>query len=228
MSEFLFKAVGEGEDLSYVPTTVCYCILCALLVVILLLTLRISSGGKRTPMNPRQLVFCSISLCLAFVTGTYCKLFHMPMGGSMTLFSMFFITVTGYWYGLSVSLPVGLAYGILQLVTGPYIISVPQLMCDYILAYGALGLSGIFHNKKHGLVLGYITGVTGRLLFSFLSGFIFFGIYGNEYGMNAVLYSLLYNAGYIYGEGLLTTVVLLLPPVRAALGKIRILATERS
>ena len=37
---------------------------------------------------------------------------------------------------------------LLQLITGPYIISIPQLVCDYILAFGALGLAGIFHNKK--------------------------------------------------------------------------------
>lgn len=183
---------------------------------------------KKSSFTPRKLVFCSISLCLAFVTGTFCKLFSMPMGGSVTLLSMFFITVTGYWFGLKFSLPTGIAYGLLQLITGGYVISIPQLLCDFIFAYGALGLSGFFHNKKYGLLLGYLTGITGRFMFSFLSGFLFFGMYGNDYGMSAVLYSFLYNAGYIYGEGVLTVILLVLPPVRDTLAKIKLMIAEQT
>ena len=36
------------------------------------------------------------------------------------------------------------------------------MLLDYILGFGALGLSGIFSKSKHGLVKGYIIGVIGR------------------------------------------------------------------
>lgn len=74
------------------------------------------------------------------------------MGGSVTLFSMLFICCIGYWYGLRTGIMTGVAYGLLQLISDPYIISLPQMITDYILAFGALGLSGIFCNKKNGLV----------------------------------------------------------------------------
>ena len=53
----------------------------------------------------------------------------------------------------------GVAYGLLQMLIDPYIMTLPQLLLDYILAFGVLGLSGLFSNKKHGLFLGYLVGV---------------------------------------------------------------------
>jgi thiamine transporter ThiT len=78
---------------------------------------------------------------------------------------MLFIVLIGWFYGLGSGLACAIAYGLLQLLIDPYILSLPQLLTDYILAFGALGLSGIFADKKHGLVKGYITGVLGRLFF---------------------------------------------------------------
>ena len=54
------------------------------------------------------------------------------------------------------------AYGLLQFVIDPVFYSIPQLLVDYPLAFGALGLSGFFHDSKHGLIKGYIVGVLGR------------------------------------------------------------------
>ena len=113
----------------------------------------------------------------------------MPYGGSVTLLSMMFITLVGYWYGLSIGLTTAVAYGILQLILDPYILSIPQILFDYIFAFGALGLSGLFTNQKHGLIIGYWVGILGRYLFSTLSGCIFFATYAPE-GLNPVLYSL--------------------------------------
>ena len=65
------------------------------------------------------------------------------------------------------------AYGFLQLIVDPYIISIPQMLTDYIFAFGALGLSGIFSKSRYGLLKGYVAGVLGRYFFTFLSGMIF-------------------------------------------------------
>ena len=54
---------------------------------------------------------------------------------------------------LASGLTAAFAYGILQLVVDPYIISVPQMLVDYLFAFGALGLSGLFSKYDDGLFL---------------------------------------------------------------------------
>ena len=54
---------------------------------------------RKKKMNARQLVFSAMAITLATVTSMI-KLFDMPMGGSVTLLSMLFIVLVGYWYGL--------------------------------------------------------------------------------------------------------------------------------
>ena len=49
-------------------------------------------------ITTKQLVFSSAAIALAMVTSMI-KLFELPMGGSVTLLSMLFITLVGYWYG---------------------------------------------------------------------------------------------------------------------------------
>lgn len=61
---------------------------------------------------------------------------------------MLFLVLIGYWYGLRAGLMTAIAYGFLQLVSDPYIISIPQMLVDYIFAFGALGLSGLFSKSK--------------------------------------------------------------------------------
>lgn len=117
------------------------------------------------------------------------------------------------------------AYGILQMVVDPYIISIPQMLCDYIFAFGALGLSGVFSRAKHGLVKGYLLGIAGRFVFSFLSGLIFFGQFAPE-GMSPAVYSAAYNGSYIVTEGILTIIIVSIPPVARALTKVKALAVQ--
>ena len=114
-----------------------------------------------------------MAVALAVVTSMI-KIVKLPMGGSVTLFSMFFITLIGYWFGVKTGILMAVGYGILQMLIDPYIINVYQMFLDYIFAFGALGLSGIFSKVKNGLVKGYLLGVIVRFIFSFLSGWIFF------------------------------------------------------
>lgn len=205
----------------------------ALLVVIMLLLLLgacFISGKKRekqgkATISTKQLSLCAAAIALAMVT-SYLKLFHLPMGGSITLFSMLFICLIGYWFGLRTGLMAACAYGILQLVIDPYIISIPQMLTDYLFAFGALGLSGIFCNKKHGLIKGYLLGVLGRYFFAFLSGMIFFGSYAADYGMSAPVYSLAYNGIYLGAEAVLTIIVLMIPAVQKGLSSIKAMANS--
>ena len=100
------------------------------------------SSGKK--LSTKQLVFCAMAMALAFIT-SYLKVFALPYGGSVTLFSMLFICLIGYWYGPGPGIMTGLAYGILQFLQEPYVLSFFQVCCDYILAFAGLGLSGLFY-----------------------------------------------------------------------------------
>lgn len=209
------------ED-SYQLTTAGYTALVILMLALVLLGCALF-GGKRK-FSAKQLAFSAIAIALAMITSML-KLFHLPMGGSITVFSMLFIVLIGYWYGLGGGLTAAVAYGILQLVCDPYIISVPQLLLDYVFAFGALGLAGIFSKSKNGLVKGYLVGVLGRYFFAFLSGFIFFGMYAEAYTSNAtlngIIYSLLYNGAYIIPEAVITIILIAIPPVNKALTRVK-------
>lgn len=223
MDFFAVPVIDEYGDTTYQLTTAGYTALVIALLALLLLGCALFGGKKK--MNARQLAFSAMAITLGTVTSMI-KLFDMPMGGSVTLLSMLFICLVGYWYGLGGGLTAALAYGILQLVIDPYILSVPQFLVDYIFAFGALGLSGLFHNSRHGLIKGYLVGVLGRYFFSFLSGWIFFGTYAPEGFPNAAVYSLAYNGAYLGAEALITVIIIAIPPVSKALALVKQQATS--
>ena len=221
MSLFATKLVDEYGGTTYNLTGLGYGALVALMLVLLILACYLT--GDKAKFKTKHLVFSAVAMALAMIT-SFLKLFEAPMGGSVTLFSMLFICCIGYWYGLRTGIMTGVAYGLLQLISDPYIISLPQMITDYILAFGALGLSGIFCNKKNGLVKGYIVGVLGRYLFAFLSGLIFFGMYAEGSGMSAPVYSLAYNGSYLGCEAAITLIVLAIPAVNKAFAQVKEMA----
>lgn len=170
-------------------------------------------------MQTKQLVYCSAAMALAVVT-SFIKFGSLPFGGSITLFSMMFICLIGYIYGAKTGLITGIAYGILQFITGPYIYAPLQVLLDYPLAFGALGLAGFFSTKKHGLITGYLAGAFGRYICHVISGYIFFASYAPE-NVNPFLYTLGYNATYIVPEAIATVVILCLPPVTGAITQVK-------
>ena len=197
-------------------------ILAALLAAAVILAVK--RGGKKKNMGTKQLVFCAMAMALATVTSMM-KVFSFPFGGSVTLCSMLFISLIGYIYGPGTGILTGLAYGVLQFLIEPYIYSPMQVLVDYPLAFGALGLSGFLANAKFGLVKGYLLGVVGRYIFAVISGWIFFGEYAWE-GWNALPYSLAYNACYIFAEAAVTVIILMIPAVSMALARVKVMANN--
>lgn len=223
MSFFAAKIMDEDGGISYALTGAGYGALIAAMIAILLFGCIISGGSGKKKISARQLVFSAMAMALAMVTSMV-KIVDMPMGGSVTLCSMLFICLIGYMFGLRTGLMAAIAYGFLQLITNPYIISIPQMLTDYIFAFGALGLSGAFESRKNGLVWGYLFGVLGRFFFTFLSGMIFFGSYASYYNMTAPIYSFVYNGAYLGLEALITVIILSLPPVSRGLLKVKKMA----
>ena len=193
-------------------------VLTAVAVFVLLIVIS-ALANKNKKVSAKQLAFAAVALALATVCSNI-RLFRLPMGGAITLFSMLFVTLIGYWYGSAVGLMAGVAYGLLQMIFDTYVVSLPQVLLDYPLAFGALGLSGFFSEKKNGLIIGYLVAITGRFLFSVLSGVVFFGMYAPE-GMSPLAYSAAYNGSIIYGEGILTIIILMIPAVKSALATVK-------
>lgn len=225
MSVFATEIIDEEWGNYFELTGAGYGVLIAIMIAVLLAGSVISGAGGRKKIGTKQLVFSAMAMALAMVTSMI-KLIDMPMGGSVTLCSMLFICMIGYLFGLRGGLMAAIAYGLLQLIVDPYIISIPQMLVDYIFAFGALGLSGVFSGKKHGLLWGYLLGVLGRYFFSFLSGMIFFGSYASSYHMSALVYSLVYNGAYLGLEALITTIIILLPPVSKGFLKVKNMVAE--
>ncbi len=225
MSIFFTKIVDEWGT-TYVPTTWGNLSIALLMVVLLLIICFITGKNHGKTFHAKSLVFSAMAIALAFVTSLI-KMFDLPMGGSITLCSMLFISLIGYWYGLRTGLIAAIAYGLLQLLSDPYVILPAQLIVDYLLAFGALGLSGIFSKSKNGLIKGYIVAVLGRYLFAFISGVMFFGEYASYYDMTSVpLYSLAYNGMYLIPEAIITVAILFIPPVKTGLQRVKDMATS--
>ena len=176
----------------------------------------------------KKLVFSATAIALATVVSVAIKLPSLPNGGSITLFSMLLVCLVGYWYGPTTGIIAAFAYGILQFITGPYIVHPAQILLDYPLAFGALGLSGFFYQKKQGLLLGFLAGATGRFLFHQISGLIFYTTYVESFEGNiaAIWASTVYNLSYILPEVILTVVLLSFPHIRTTFMKLKQLATE--
>lgn len=220
MSFFATPVVDEWGT-TYQLTTAGYTVLVIAMIALLLIGCAIFGSKKK--FSAKQLTFSAMAIALAMVTSML-KLGDLPFGGSITLCSMLFIVLIGNWYGLGVGLTSALAYGILQLVIDPYIVSLPQMLIDYLFAFGALGLAGVFWKSKHGLIKGYLLGVFGRFVFATLSGYIFFPTFMPEYFNSPIIYSICYNAAYIVPEAILTLIIIALPPVRKALDHVKSLA----
>ena len=160
--------------------------------------------------DPRVLTEAALAVSLAFVLGLI-KVFEMPFGGSISLEMVPLILLAlrqGPWVGIAA----GAAYGLLDLITPPVFAVHPvQVLFDYPLAFGVLGLAGFFRPTVRGAILGTVVAVLARFLCHFVSGVVFFASYAPE-GWNVYLYSAAYNAAYLIPSlavALIAVVVLL-------------------
>jgi thiamine transporter len=144
--------------------------------------------------DPRVLTEAALAIALAFVLGLI-RVFKMPYGGSVSLEMMPLILLAlrqGPWVGV-VS---GTAYGLLNLAVDPFVLHPVQVLFDYPLAFGVLGLAGFFPPTVRGAILGTVVAVAARFLCHFVSGVAFFTSTFPE-GWNPLLYSAVYNAAYL-------------------------------
>ncbi len=180
-----------------------------LFILLILLGLIRTSNRQTKKVDIKAMTFSALMIALSTILGMI-TLYRMPQGGSVTAFRMLPIVLVGYYYGMRRGIIAGACLGFLDLTLNPFVIHPLQLLIDYPVAFGALGLSGAFHKKSNSLLPAYIIAVIGRWFFATLSGAIYFPEYAPE-GFNGITWSLWYNFTYLGAEGLLTVIVLSIP-----------------
>ncbi|GMQ55619.1 energy-coupled thiamine transporter ThiT [Vallitalea sediminicola] len=218
MFQDFLDAISSGKLQDIVTTTLGQIII--VVVALLLLTIVVSVGSKSKTMKTKELVYSAIAIAIAVVLSQL-KILRLPQGGSITPFSMLFIVLIGYWFGTTQGVICGITYGLLQLIINPWVVHPVQLLLDYPIAFGALGLSGLFRKSQNGLIKGLFIGAFGRFICHFLTGVIFFASYAAEVNMDPTLYSMAYNISYIAVEVFLTVILLFLPPVDDAIKQLK-------
>lgn len=158
-------------------------------------------GDKRKMSDTRSIVYGAISIALSFAL-SYARIFKLPQGGSVTFASLLPLMIYCCMFGTRRGLIVCTIYGVLQALQDPYIIHPMQFLLDYPLAFGLIGVSGIFmekgvfkDKKVVAFLLGGVIAVVLRYACHVCSGVFAFADYADldKYG-TAIAYSLAYNS----------------------------------
>ena len=199
-------------------------------VIILITVLGAFVVGKNdtTPFDAKCISFAGVCVALSF-TLSYIKLFELPYGGSVTLFSMLPVMLFSYVYGIKKGVIVGLLYGILQAVQDPFIVHPAQFLLDYPIAFSMMGFAGLLSSAnvltakpRLKFTLSVVIAGAVRWFCHVLSGVFAFGAYtldamSKTEGIFSVLapakntmtnfwiYSTIYN-GYVFIDVLLVIV----------------------
>ncbi len=188
-----------------------------------------SETNNKPVFSAKTLTFSAICIALGFAL-SYIKIFHFPWGGSITLCSMLMISLIGYLFGPVVGFVGAFTYGILQFFQGgAYFLNPLQVCLDYFIAFAALGVSGFFKDKKNGLLIGYLIGILLRGALHSLGGYLYWMEYMPEEfpAKLAAVYPIVYNYAYIIGEAVITVILILLPPVKNAINRVKAMATQQ-
>ena len=162
-----------------------------------------------------MLVEAGIMIALALVLDKII-IFQAPQGGSVTAGSMIPIFIFAFRWGLLPGVTAGAVFGLLQLLLGGWVFTPIQAILEYPVAFGFLGLAGMFSNKVSnlensnplGIASGVFLGLGFRFICHLLAGVIFFSEYAGS--QNPWIYSLLYQVSYLVPEYIITTVALYL------------------
>lgn len=165
-------------------------------------------------------VFIALAVALSMV-----KIFKLPLGGSVTLVSMLPICILSFRYGVKWGFFSSFIYSLFQLMLGittdgllgwglTPIMLVGCILFDYIIAFTALGIAGVFKKKgEAGLYAGLTLAFLLRFASHIVSGYFIFAyldqweIFGSTFVNKPLLYSVCYNGTYILPELIITIAV---------------------
>ncbi len=176
---------------------------------------------ERTAKN-NVLTESAIMIALSIAIFAVSDLLPWPFiyGGSFSLFGQVPIIIVSYRHGIKNGLVASTALAIFEMMIGyknfTYVAGIASYiivaLTDYVLAFGCLGLGGLFkgrlNNQSGELVLGGIFVCIIRFICHFISGVTIWTGYCPE-GMAIATYSFIYNGSYMAIELVLTVIGLL-------------------
>lgn len=168
-----FHSLLSVSDEATKTVTVISCI--AALLLFGLIALICIKGKKR--YDAKHIAFAGLTVGLSFAL-SYLKVSPVTDGGSVTLASMVPLLIYAYFYGVVDGLLAGTIFGLLNFISGPWILTPMTFFLDYPLAYASIGLMGFA--KKLGknpvlqVTLGVLLVYAVRFSFHFASGAIYF------------------------------------------------------
>ena len=104
---------------------------------------------SRKAWSAKTVAYGALAIALSFVL-SYIRLFIMPQGGSITPASMLPMMIFSAAFGIGPGVAAGLVFGVLQYLQGGDFLNIWQVLFDYVIAFSALGLAGLYKylNKK--------------------------------------------------------------------------------
>lgn len=190
-----------GDIADYYPNANLVGMIVSAVVFMVIMAVMWFVGDKRKMSDTRSIVYGAISIALSFAL-SYAKLFKLPQGGSVTFASLLPLMIYCCMFGTRRGLIVCTIYGVLQALQDPFIIHPMQFLLDYPLAFGLIGVSGIFmekgvfkDKKVVAFLLGGVLAVVLRYACHVCSGVFAFADYADldKYD-TAIAYSMAYNS----------------------------------
>jgi thiamine transporter len=161
---------------------------------------------SKVSLNVKVLAEGTVVIALTVILkNIFPPIYRLPYGGSVSVAGMVPLIWFSLRRGLRAGVEAGAVYGLVDMVFGGLsnIIDPVQAIIEYPLAFGALGLAGLF--RKYPLV-GVTIAIFGRFLAHFVSGVWFWWIYAE--GMNPVVYSAIYNGSYLLVELVVSAIII--------------------
>jgi len=150
-------------------------------------------------------ILAEMVMMIALATILYfTRIYTFPQGGSVTLGSMIPLMLLSLRRGAKIGISAGVIYGLIILYLEPFVYNPFQVLLDYPLAFGALGLAGLFRRLP---IIGVAIAMLGRFVCHFLSGIIFFASFAPP-EMSPIVYSALYNGSYLGVEFVISAIII--------------------
>ena len=215
-----YSLLTVSDDATKMVTIISVIACIVLLAIIVLLCVKNKKDGGR--VETKHIAFAGVALGLSFVL-SYVKVSPVVYGGSITLASFVPVLLYAYVYGAGEGLLVGLIFGLLNFISGPYILTPMTFVLDYLLAFSSIAVIGFFGKGKlakkstaGAFTLGCIAVYALRFVFHLFSGFIYFAqdavwVEFPAWAMDgAFVYSFLYQCVYLPADCFIACVVGLL------------------
>lgn len=198
--------------------------------------------------NPKLL--CTFIFLGLFLLLSAIKVVVLPQGGAVTYLSLLALWLVTYCFGFKYGLVCSVLFGFARLgvnyLTAEYINYHPMaILLEYPLGYGIFCLGGLLREpgtEKNGspaiepvgpvaepfkLKMGYVIGLLGQFVLYVVSAVCFYPL--DRVGfLDNLLFCMIYDGSYLAIEGIITVLVLCIPPVYESIYYLKYVVTREN